>query len=142
MQRESARVLIAEDDLVNQMVAAEIVRSYGYMPVVVPNGTAVLEAFEAESFDAILMDCHMPGMDGFEATAEIRRREAARASSHTEKPLRIPIIAFTANAMRGARERCLEAGMDDYIAKPLSTERLRDVLARWTRSAVVPRAAA
>ncbi len=142
IQPECARVLIAEDDLVNQLVAAEIVRSYGYLPVVVPNGTAVLEALAAERFDAILMDCHMPGMDGFEATAEIRRREATRASSHAETPSRIPIIAFTANAMRGARERCLEAGMDDYIAKPLSTERLRDVLAHWTRSAVVPRAAA
>lgn len=125
------RVLLAEDDIVNQAVATELLRSLGYTPTVVCNGREALQALDERRFDVVLMDCHMPGLDGFEATAEIRRREGARAASGTDRPARVPIIAFTANAMPGDRERCIDSGMDDYVAKPLCMDRLRDTLSRW-----------
>jgi signal transduction histidine kinase/FixJ family two-component response regulator len=135
-------VLLAEDDVVNQTVATELLRSFGYMPTVVCNGVEALQALDERRFDLVLMDCHMPGLDGFEATAEIRRREAARVACGAGPQQRIPIVAFTANAMPGARERCLSAGMDDYLTKPLSLDQLRDTLSRWIAPRELPRAAA
>src|SRR5690606_31808699 len=95
----------------------------GYQVHVVSNGVQALEALEQEPFDVILMDCQMPEMDGFEATSEIRRREGEWAHH--------PIIAMTASAMQGDRERCFVVGMDDYIAKPVQPAALDRVLQRW-----------
>jgi CheY-like chemotaxis protein len=105
-------ILLAEDGLVNQQIAVEILTQRGHTVVVAHNGNDVLEALNHEAFDLILMDVQMPEMDGIEATAAIRARERVMGGH-------IPIIAMTANAMQGDRERCLEAGMDGYIAKPV-----------------------
>jgi PAS domain S-box-containing protein len=123
-------VLVAEDNLVNQKVARLTLERLGYRVRVVANGLEALAALEREPFDVILMDCQMPEMDGFETTLEIRRREGT--GSHR------PIIAMTASAMQGDRERCFVVGMDDYIAKPVQPAALDRILRRWlTRSDVV-----
>ncbi len=119
------RVLLVEDNPVNREVSTGMLELIGYHVTVAEDGQQALTVSAADSFDLILMDCQMPVMDGFTATAGIRNREQdARAP-------RIPIIALTANAMEGDRERCLAAGMDDYLSKPFSRQALADVLARW-----------
>jgi len=95
----------------------------------VTNGLETVDACGKYQFDLILMDCQMPKMDGFEATALIRNREAVK--SHHATPRHIPIIALTANALSGDRERCLTAGMDDYLSKPFSRDDLYQTLKRW-----------
>lgn len=117
-------VLLAEDNPVNQKVALYHLERLGYTCDVVSDGKQAVDAALRGHYDAILMDVHMPGMDGFEATAQIRTYEAQQ-NRHT------PIIAMTANALRGERERCLEAGMDDYIAKPFKKDELKAVLESW-----------
>ena len=114
-------ILLAEDNLVNQRLAGRILEKRGHRVVVVGNGRRALAAMERRPFDLILMDVQMPEMDGFEATAAVRRREAVTGGH-------IPIIAMTAHAMKGDRERCLEAGMDEYISKPLQTSHFLDVV--------------
>jgi signal transduction histidine kinase/ligand-binding sensor domain-containing protein/ActR/RegA family two-component response regulator len=106
-------ILLAEDNLVNQRLAAQLLRKRGHKVVVAGNGIEAVAAFEREPFDVVLMDVQMPTMDGFEATAEIRRRERVTGT-------RIPIIAVTAHAMSGDRQRCIDAGMDGYVAKPIN----------------------
>ncbi|MDB6151858.1 MAG: ATPase [Chthoniobacteraceae bacterium] len=117
------RILLAEDNRVNRMVAIHQLQAIGCQVESVENGRAALEILERESFDIIFMDCQMPVMDGYSATIEIRRREEA-SSNHTW------IIAVTANAMDGERERCLEVGMDDYLSKPFRRAELVKVIRR------------
>jgi two-component system sensor histidine kinase/response regulator len=116
------RVLVAEDNLVNQRVVVGMLERAGHWAVVVANGRQALAALEKEPFDLVLMDVQMPEMDGFEATAAIREREGALGR-------RVPIVALTAHAMKGDAERCLAAGMDAYLAKPLQARELAAALA-------------
>ncbi|MEQ1679393.1 MAG: response regulator [Nitrospira sp.] len=137
------RVLVVEDNIVNQKLAVRMVEKLGYQPDVVGNGQEALTALAKGDYAAILMDCQMPVMDGFETTRSIRNDEAAVASHDSpgesqngsdkapQSTPHIPIIAVTANAMQGDRERCLATGMDDYLAKPIKLNELRSALARW-----------
>jgi PAS domain S-box-containing protein len=125
-QPESARrVLIAEDNAINQRVALRMLEKLGVTADVVENGRLAVEALRVEGYGLVFMDCQMPEMDGFAATAEIRAIEAAQGRE------RIPIVAMTAHAMQGDRERCLAAGMDDYLAKPISRGGLEGMLNKW-----------
>ncbi|GAA4380425.1 hybrid sensor histidine kinase/response regulator [Nocardioides caricicola] len=117
------RVLVAEDGDINQIVATGMLEHLGYTVEIAADGLAAVAALARTSYDAVLMDVHMPGLDGYQATAEIRRAEGT--ARHT------PIIAMTAGAIEGDRERCLAAGMDDYVSKPIDVATVRDVLARW-----------
>src|SRR2546426_291683 len=119
------RILLAEDNPVNQEVILAMVESLGCVVEIAADGVETLEKLSKGGYDLVLMDCQMPRMDGYEATTEIRRREDAAGGR------RVPIVALTANAMEGDRERCLTAGMDDYLSKPLGRDALRAVLARW-----------
>ncbi|MBA3583571.1 MAG: response regulator, partial [Gemmatimonadetes bacterium] len=118
-------VLVVEDTLVNQVVVSRMLQKSGFLAQVVENGHKALDALSSRSYAAILMDCQMPELDGYETTREVRRRE------REQNGRRIPIIAMTANAMKGERERCLAAGMDDYMTKPLRKQTVRDTLTRW-----------
>ncbi len=120
-KRRKLRILLAEDNLVNQKLAVRILQKWGHDVAVAENGREILEAWENGDFDLILMDVQMPEMDGLEAAMEIRRREQARANnSH------IPIIAMTAHTMKGDSRRCFDAGMDGYVGKPIRPETLFD----------------
>ncbi len=118
-----ARVLVAEDNVVNQKVAVRILENLNCRVDVAANGREALEQLEHFDYDVVFMDCQMPELDGYEATREVRRRQGTGR--------RIPVIAMTANAMKGDRERCLEAGMDDYMAKPVAPEGFSEMLDRW-----------
>jgi PAS domain S-box-containing protein len=124
--RPAGRVLLAEDNEVNRRIALRMLEQAGYQADAVANGRLAVEAALSGRYDLVLMDVHMPEMDGFQATAEIRR---------SEKGARLPIIAVTARAMKGDREQCLAAGMDDYLTKPVQRKPLEETLERWLRPA-------
>ena len=128
-------ILLAEDNPVNQEVARRMLGIEGYRVTVVNNGKEALEAFSQSAFDLILMDCHMPEMDGFEATRKIREAEK---QSNT----RIPVVALTANAMQQDRDECLNAGMDDHLSKPYTRLQIRATLERWLSQKAAAAAAA
>jgi CheY-like chemotaxis protein len=121
-----------EDNPVNREVAAGMLESLGCTAVSVENGRLAIEATDTAAYDAVLMDCHMPVMDGLTATADIRRREQRSGAA------RVPIIALTANAMEGDRERCLGAGMDDFLSKPFTQQQLATLLRRWLALRTLP----
>jgi two-component system, sensor histidine kinase and response regulator len=119
--QRSLHILLAEDNEVNQKLGVRTLEKIGHTVVVADNGREALSALERETFDLILMDIQMPEMDGFEATAAIREKEKSTG-------VRIPLIAMTAHAMKGDRERCLDAGMDEYISKPINAATLFAVI--------------
>ena len=130
----SARVLLVEDNLVNQAVAVGMLESLGCQVDVAGNGREAVTAIPRTAYDLIFMDCQMPEMDGFEATRMIREREKAgsgKVNRENEKSVHIPIIALTADALGGVREQCLAAGMDDYLFKPFTKDQLRALLKGW-----------
>jgi len=122
------RVLLAEDNPVNQKLAVRLLEKQGHSIAIAANGREAIEAVEIQPFDLVLMDVQMPEMDGFEAAAEIRRRERG-TSRH------LPILAMTAYAMKGDRERCLQAGMDGYISKPIRSRDLWETIDKLVPSA-------
>ncbi len=124
---ENVRILVAEDNAVNQRVALGILRKFGYRGEIASDGREAVAALERTHFDLVLMDCQMPEMDGFEATSKIRALERERGGH-------MPIIAMTANAMEGDRERCLAAGMDDYVSKPVDPAALVAMIEKWIKS--------
>jgi CheY-like chemotaxis protein len=130
VEDESARkpltILVADDKPTNLLLATNLLRRDGHHTVSVTDGEEVLQALSAQAFDLILLDIQMPNMDGYEVTKTIRDQEK-KTGNH------IPIIAMTANAMKGDRQKCLDAGMDDYIAKPIRRKELRIIVSRWTR---------
>jgi PAS domain S-box-containing protein len=127
------RVLLAEDNRINQDVALAMLQSLGCHVHVVDTGAKALEALSTSEFDIVLMDRQMPELDGFDATAEIRARGLQRPKQPREgaAPVRLPVVGLTASALKGDREICLAAGMDDYLSKPFRRDALRAVLERW-----------
>ncbi len=126
------KILLVEDNGVNREVAVGMLESLGCAADAAENGWLAIRAMDAATYDAVLMDCQMPVMDGFTATGEIRRRE------QTSGAARVPIIALTANAMEGDRERCLAAGMDDFLCKPFTQQQLATLLRRWLALRALP----
>ncbi len=122
---KSLHILIAEDNPINQKLAVRLLQKQGHTSTVANNGREAVETWMGQPFDAILMDMMMPEMDGLEATITIREREKTTGQH-------IPIIAITANAMVGDREKCLAAGMDEYISKPVDVARLYEALDKLT----------
>ena len=127
-----ARILLAEDNIANQTVALAILKRLGLHTDAVANGAEAVRALETIPYDLVLMDAQMPEMDGFEATRLIRQSESARADITHSSP-HLTIIAITANAMQGDREMCIEAGMDDYVSKPVTPRELATVLKKWLK---------
>jgi len=123
-RKQKIRIMLAEDNIINQKVALKILENLGYHADAVANGKEALNALETLSYDLVLMDVQMPEMDGFEATKKIRDSESAFRN--------LPVIAMTAQAMKGDREKCLKAGMDDYVSKPVRPQELEEVIKKWT----------
>jgi len=121
-----AKILLVEDNPINQMVAQKMLEKVGYKSTLANNGVEALNVLAEQDFDLVLMDCQMPEMDGFDATREIRQRNVKALNNQA-----LPIIAMTANVMSGDRERCLEVGMDDYLAKPVQVAALDLLLRKW-----------
>jgi CheY-like chemotaxis protein len=121
------RVLVVEDNSINRMVAVAMCQTLGYLADTAGNGIEALKALDREDYCAVLMDCQMPVMDGYEAVAEMRRQQR-----------RVPVIALTASALEADRRRCLAAGMDDFIVKPVRRETLAAALHRWAGDQASP----
>ena len=118
----SGHVLLVEDNQINQMVAQKMLEKIGLESTLAHDGQQALNMLEQNTYDAVLMDCQMPVLDGFEATRRIREQEALKT---------LPVIAMTANVMEGDREKCIAVGMNDYIGKPVVEAALKKTLARW-----------
>lgn len=123
-QRDVLRILVAEDNEVNQRLVTVMIESLGHRFFIADNGESAVKAFCQDDYDLVLMDCQMPVMDGFDATKSIRSFEELKGG-------RVPIVAMTANAMRGDQERCLQVGMDDYLAKPVKIDTFKSMIAKW-----------
>jgi CheY-like chemotaxis protein len=123
----TARVLVVEDNAINQKVAQGLLQKFGVQVDYAVNGEEALNSLENLPFDLVFMDCQMPVMDGYEATQKIRHSQSEVLNRD------IPIIAMTANSMEGDREKCLAAGMNDFISKPINPNKLQEVLKRWLR---------
>ncbi|HEY5028750.1 MAG TPA: response regulator, partial [Candidatus Angelobacter sp.] len=121
------KILLAEDNLINQKLAVRLLEKLGHHVVLAVTGVQALSKLKEQSFDLVLMDVQMPEMDGFTATAAVRLREEGSA-------VRMPIVAMTAHAMKGDRERCLQAGRDDYVSKPISAAAVRAAIERVLKS--------
>jgi signal transduction histidine kinase/DNA-binding NarL/FixJ family response regulator len=132
MRAAAPKILLVEDNAVNREVALGMLENLGCMTDAAENGRSAIEAIGSTTYDVVLMDCQMPVMDGLTATGEIRRREQRSG------PSRVPIIALTANAMEGDRERCLAAGMDDFLSKPFTQGQLATLLRRWLALRALP----
>ncbi len=128
--RKPVRILVADDQAVNRKLTMRQLERLGFTVDMAVNGTEVLEAMSRTAYDLVLMDCHMPEMDGFRTTEEIRRRE--------QTGRRTPIVALTASIVGPDRERCVAAGMDDYVTKPISESELRRVVSRWVLDVRAP----
>ena len=133
------QILLCDDNSINQKVATRILQQIGYKPDVVGNGLEALDALEKKKYDLVFMDVMMPEMDGLEATREIRKRQKAVASENYKS--RIIVIAMTAQAMQGDREKCLAAGMDDYLAKPIRPGDVSGMITKWTASESIAQSA-
>jgi len=129
--KQKTRILLAEDNIINQKVALKVLEKLGYRADVAGNGLEALKALEMIHYDMVLMDVQMPEMDGLEATREIRKREELTAQKKAAGFFHIPIIAMTAHAMKGDREMCMKAGMDDYLTKPIQPGKFGETIARW-----------
>jgi PAS domain S-box-containing protein len=142
-RRRNVRILLAEDNVTNQKVALGILKKLGFSADGVANGQEAVEALESVPYDLVLMDCQMPEMDGYEATRIIRENEKSHVNEESNltasgyHPLTrsagVPIVAMTAHAMKGAREKCIEAGMDDHISKPVNPKALADIMEKWIK---------
>ena len=124
-KNKKRRILVVEDNIINQKIAIKMLENYGYRVDAVANGQEALHSLKLVSYDLVLMDCQMPVMDGYEATKEIRNSNSKVMNN------KIFIIAMTANAMKGDRKKCINAGMDDYIAKPINLKALKETIERW-----------
>ncbi|MCP4676053.1 MAG: response regulator, partial [Deltaproteobacteria bacterium] len=122
---ERIKILLAEDNVVNTKVAVHLLEKMGYEVFAVENGLEVLETIEETNYSIILMDCQMPEMDGYEATRKIRNDTSGKFNPD------IPIVALTANALKGEREKCLDVGMEDFINKPIVVKELREAIEKW-----------
>lgn len=122
---QSISALLVEDNHINQVVTSHTLRKLGCEVTIAEDGMQALDKFKTQPFDIVFMDCQMPGMDGYAATRAAREWEAA------EQRARMPIIALTAHALAGDRQKCMDAGMDDYIPKPLPEDALQEALAKW-----------
>ena len=120
-------ILLVDDNLSNRVLGKKLIEKCGHNPVIAENGEEALKIYQAEKIDLIFMDCQMPVMDGFECTRAIRREEAG----NLEK-FRVPIVALTAGVLKDWSSKCLDAGMDDYIAKPVTLEMVRGAFSKWT----------
>lgn len=124
---KSLKLLIVEDDAIIRMVLGKFSIRKGWKVIFAEDGKAAIEAYQKQEFDVIIMDCQMPVLDGYKTTGAIRQLER-------QKCVHTPIIALTANALKGVRETCLNAGMDDYITKPIETNAFYAIVEKWAKS--------
>jgi CheY-like chemotaxis protein len=127
MNYTGKKVLLVEDNSVNQMVAQTILEKYSLIVTTAENGLEVIKLYQENDFDLVFMDCQMPEMDGYQATGKIREY------CENNNVSRVPIVALTANAMEGDREKCLNAGMDDYLSKPVTQKAIENMLVKWLK---------
>jgi CheY-like chemotaxis protein len=128
-KRFPLRIVVADDNAINQKVAARILQQLGYQPALAANGREVLDLIERQPVDLVFMDVMMPELDGLEATQLLRKRQAEGGNGNFQS--RIVVVAMTAHAMQGDREKCLASGMDDYLPKPVRPKEVRDMIERW-----------